>query len=78
MKIILNKNTHWKVKNLRGFIGLKCSCGSWWAQYRKHTHSNRNLCAVLGCNRMAEPRAHAQLKDMQSDSYWWIAPLQNT
>ena len=70
-----NKNTHYNVKNLHGTSGLRCRCGSWISHWKNNAHSDRTVCAVVGCGRHATVGAHVISVDRRNDHQWWIAPF---
>jgi hypothetical protein len=70
-----NKNDNWRVKNLNGTTGLRCSCGSWIKHWFKYTKSARKTCAVVGCMQTASVGAHVISCDKRTDVQWWIAPF---
>ncbi|GGF41230.1 hypothetical protein GCM10011611_54570 [Aliidongia dinghuensis] len=71
----LHRNSHWLVKNLNGTTDNKCECASWIAHWRNCTGSDRVLCCVVPCGRLAQVGAHVIVIDRRSDRSWWIVPM---
>lgn len=75
----MNKNTHYKVKNLNGTTKNRCQCSEkgkrgWLAHWKKVTKISNPKCAVLGCGKTAKVGAHVVSIDQRTDQQWWIAP----
>lgn len=70
-----NKNTHFKVKNVNGTSGRKCSCRTWLEHWSNHTDLERVQCAVIPCGNEAEVGAHVIITDRRTSNEWWIVPM---